>query len=74
MEEIVNSMQKFKKGKVPGFDNVPAELLVNGGDSMNEIFLKIYQQIWQKGEWPQQWTMSVISPLPKNGNLRKCNI
>ena len=29
--------------------------------------------IWEQGDWPTQWTESIVIPLPKKGNLRQCN-
>lgn len=29
--------------------------------------------VWSKGEWPSQWTKSLIVPPPKKGDLKNCN-
>jgi len=28
--------------------------------------------IWETGEWPEEWTFSTFIPLPKKGDLKKC--
>ena len=71
--EIEMPVKKPKNGKAAGFDNIPAELLKNGGDDIIEALHKICNSVWQSGVWVLQWTRSLIIPLPKKGNLRKCN-
>ena len=29
-------------------------------------------EIWQTGEWPDEWTFSTFIPLPKKGDLKQC--
>ena len=31
------------------------------------------QKMWDKKEWPYAWAQSLIIPIPKKGDLRKCN-
>ena len=31
------------------------------------------QKILDKKEWPYAWAQSLIIPIPKKGELRKCN-
>ena len=71
--EIEMAVKKLKNGKAVGFDNIPAELLKNGGDDMIEVLHKICNSMWQNGVWTLQWTRLLIIPLPKKENLRKCN-
>ena len=32
MDEVIDAVRKLKKGKSPGSDNIPAELVTNAGD------------------------------------------
>ena len=32
----------------------------------------ICNKIWQTGEWPTPWTQSLVTTLPKKGNLQQC--
>ena len=63
----------LKNGKSPGPDNIPGELLKHGGESLIKIFTTICQQIWKTKKWPDQWTKSLIIPIPKKGDSRKCS-
>ena len=59
-------------GKSAGVDNIPAELLQAGEETMIDVLLNIYNKIWQTGEWPTPWTQSLVITLPKKGNLLQC--
>ena len=33
----------------------------------------ICQQIWKTQQWPQDWKISVLLPIPKKGNAKECS-
>lgn len=43
------------------------------GDNGLDVLHKICNHVWQNGEWPKNWTRSVIIPLHKKGSTRKCD-
>ena len=53
-------------------DNIPAELVQAGGETMIDVLTEICNTIWRTGEWPTPWTQSLIITLPKKGNLQLC--
>ncbi|XP_074662637.1 uncharacterized protein LOC141915124 [Tubulanus polymorphus] len=67
-DEVSEAVKTLKHGKSPGVDNIPAELLVHGGLPVIEICNKVMET----GEWPDDWTTSIVLPLPKKGNSQKC--
>ena len=71
--EVRNAIRTLKNGKSPDPDNIPGELLKHGGESLIKIFTTICQQIWKTKKWPDQWTKSLIIPIPKKGDSRKCS-
>ena len=71
-EEVEAAIQTLAPGTSPGVDNIPAELLKNGGDEIVSALTTLCQQIWEQKKWPKEWTQSLVIPLPKKGNLRKC--
>ena len=71
-EEVEAAVKSLKKGKSAGADNVPAELVQAGGETMISALLTVCNKIWQTGEWPRPWTQSLIITLPKKGNLQLC--
>ena len=62
----------MKKGKSVGVDNIPAELVQAGGETMIDVLTEICNRMWRTGEWPTPWTQSLIIILPKKGNLQLC--
>ena len=70
--EIDDAIKKLKKGKSPGIDNVPSELIKSGGEELNKKFTKLCQKVIDINEWPEDWTKSLVIPLPKKGNLKLC--
>ena len=71
-EEVELAVQKLKKGKSAGADNIPGELIQAGGDPVINILTNMCNTIWQTGEWPTPWTQSLVITLPKKGNLQLC--
>ena len=64
----------LKKGKSARADNIPAELVQAGGQTITDVLTEICNKIWRTGEWLSPWTQSLIITLPKKGNLRLCQI
>ena len=71
-EEVEAGVKSLKPGKSAGVDNIPAELLQAGGETMIDVLLDICNKIWQTGEWPTPWTQSLVITLPKKVNLLQC--
>ena len=71
-EEVEEAIKSMKIGKSAGIDNIPAELIKYGGPEMINALTIICQRIWKSKEWPDEWTKSILIPLPKKGNLKKC--
>ena len=71
-EEVEIAVASLKKGKSAGVDNIPAELVQAGGETMIDVLSEICNRTWRTGEWPTLWTQSVIITLPKKGNLQLC--
>ena len=71
--EIEKAVKSLKKGKSPGNDNIPGELVQAGGEKVIEILTLICNRIWTTVIWPKAWTQSLIITIPKKGNLKLCN-
>ena len=66
-EEIEIAVASLKKGKSAGVDNIPAELVQAGGETMIDVLTaEIHNRIWKTGIWPTPWTHSlIIIPLKR---------
>ena len=49
-EEVAIAVASLKKGKSAGVDNIPAELVQAGGETMIDILTEICNRIWRTGE------------------------
>ena len=56
-KEVETAVQSLKKGKSAG---------------VNNVLVTICNKIWQTGEWPTLWSQSLVTTLPKKGNLQQC--
>ena len=52
-EEVEKSLHSLKAGKSQGVDNIPSELLKNGGEAETIVLTAICQKIWETKEWPK---------------------
>jgi hypothetical protein len=65
--EVENAIGKLKSYKSPGTNNIPAELIKAGGETLFSEIHKLTYFIWNKEELPQQWKESIIVPIHKKG-------
>jgi hypothetical protein len=63
----------LKKYKSPGSDQIPAEMIEAGGETLLSAFQELITFIWNKEELPDQRKESIIVPIHKKGNKTDCN-
>jgi hypothetical protein len=63
----------LKKNKSSNFDQIPAELIQAGGETLLSAIQKPINFIWKKEEFPDQWKESIIVPVNKKGDETDCN-
>ena len=59
--------------KASGGDGIPVELFQILKDDAVKVLHSICQQIWKTQQWPQNWKMSVFTPISKKGNAKECS-
>lgn len=64
--EVRKALYDIKNRKAPGGDNIPVELLQEGGDEAMKALTALCQQVWKPGVWPSDWKKSVYILVPKN--------
>jgi hypothetical protein len=64
---------KLKSYKSPGTDQIPAELIEAGGETLYSEIHRLICSIWTKEELPQQWKESIIVPIHKKCDKTGCN-
>ena len=54
-DEVHAAISKLKKGKTPGLDGLPAEILILNKDTVSPHLTHLYNYILDKVEYPDQW-------------------
>jgi hypothetical protein len=63
--EVEIATGKLKSYKSLGNDQIPAEMIKAGGETLCSEIHKLICSIWNKKELPQQWKESIIVPIYK---------
>jgi hypothetical protein len=71
--EFEIAIAEFEKYKSAGNDQIPAELIQRGGETLVSVIHKLINFIWNKEELPDQWKESITVPLHKKGDKTDCN-
>jgi hypothetical protein len=64
---------KQKSYKSPGVDQIPAELIQAGGETLRSEIHKLTKLIWIKVELPHQWKESIVVLIHKKDDKTDCS-
>jgi hypothetical protein len=70
--EVEVAIGKLKSYKSPGVDQIPAELIQAGGETLRSEIHKLIKLIWNNEELPHQWKESIMVPIHKTGHKTDC--
>jgi len=66
-------LKKLKKKKAEGIDEIPVKILKQLGEkAANELF-EIYCELYDKGQWPNDFIESIIIPIEKKAGAEDCS-
>jgi hypothetical protein len=71
--EVEVAIGKLKNYKSPGVDQIPAELIQAGGETLRSEIHKLIRLIWNKDELPHQWKESIVVPIHKKDDKTDCS-
>ena len=66
-------LESITTNKYSGGDGIPVELFQILIDDGVKVLHSVCQLIWKTHQWPQDWKMSVVIPIPKKGNAKECS-
>ena len=74
-EELSNALGKLKSGKVGGESGILPEMLKAAceEEEFMELLLKLLGDVWREWRVPSDWCDAVLVPIPKKGDLSKCD-
>ena len=67
------AIEKLKYHKSPGIDQIPAELIKEGGRTIVCEIHKLIISVWNKQELPDEWKEPIIVHTYKKGDKTDCN-
>ena len=70
--EVELAIDKLKSHKLPGIDQITAELIKAGGRTICLEINKLITSIWKKEKLPEERKESIIVPIHK-GDKTDCN-
>jgi hypothetical protein len=69
--EVEVVIGKLKRYKSPGVDQIPAELIQAGGETLHSEIHKLIKLLWYNEELPHQWKQSIA--IHKKGDRADCS-
>lgn len=70
-EEVKASIGNLKAGKSAGPDQIVNEMLKQGSDVVIDFLVDLFNQLFDTGTFPREWSKSVIVPIHKKGDVNK---
>ena len=71
--EVEMAIEKPKRHKSPGTDQIPSELIKARGITIRFQNHKLINSIWNKEELPAEWKVSIIVPIYKKADIIECS-
>jgi hypothetical protein len=71
--EVELAIEKLKSHISPGIDQIPAELIKEGGSTIRCAIHKLIIAIWNKEKLHGEWRESIILPIHKKGDKTDFN-
>ena len=73
-DEVKAAMKRMKHGKTVGPDDIPIEAWKALGDIGVNFLTKLFNQILETEEMPEEWRKSILVPIYKNkGDIQNCS-
>jgi hypothetical protein len=70
--EVEVAIEKLKRHKSPGIDQIPAELFQAGGRTFRCEIHKLINSIWNIKELHEEWKEFIIVPVYKKADKTDC--
>ena len=74
LDELERAMKNLNNNKSPGSDNIINEFLKYNTPLFKQALLCIFNKIFKKGYFPEAWTVGLITPIHKKGDLNSAEI
>jgi len=74
-QEIWEAVGKMKIGKAGGEISILREMMkeIFSDDEIMDMIVTVTHHMWEECKVPADWCNAVLIPVPKKGNLKKCD-
>ena len=70
--EVEEAIRTLKRNKSPGSDGITAEMIQAGGEQLIRQIHLLCNKAWNESTIPEEWSKSILVPIPKKGDLSQC--
>ena len=71
---MLAAVSQLKKGKAPGPDGIQPEMIMFLNTANLRIMYELMARVWEGVEpMPAEWKANYLVPLPKSGDVTKCD-
>ena len=71
IDEVKQAIVRLNNGKACGTDGVFAEMLKEGGSNILDYLYKLFNTIFDSGQYPEEWFKAIVIPIFKKGDIDK---
>lgn len=64
-EELEEAKKRIRKGKAPGPDRIPPEIIIAAIEEAPQVILRIMNTLLEKEEFPKKWKRAKVALIPK---------
>jgi len=72
-KEVTHVIQCLKEHKVAGTNQIVAEFLKKGGETLWRRIHHLVKLIWTQHKIPEDWSIAIIHPIHKKGDKLECS-
>ena len=75
MEELIQTVDILKSGKAGGSSGALPEMLKSAccDREFPDLLLSLVHQAWKERKVPKEWADTILVPIPKEGDITKCD-
>ena len=70
--EVEEAILTLKRNKSPGSDEITAEIIQAGRKQLVRQIYLLCNKAWNEGTILEEWSKSILVPIPKKGDLNQC--
>ena len=73
LREVSRAISRLQNGKSAGASGILPEMLKRGGPDLTAKLVELFGDVWRAGVVPQEWVDATLVPIPKKGDLSRCD-